>query len=317
MTYSKNSLIEASDYNTLRNSVNNLWGTGSGSSGLGQSSTLPAVSESARVSNTEWKSLANRITTMGEHQGSVLTTLPAFNAGDLIEYVQAVETNLSTIANQRGFAAAQGTTSETKTTTTSTWSNSLTFTHTVSFASGDAARYFFNAGGQILIVPSVISTSTGIGTSLFRSLSQLSGTLVLSGIGGKIADTTYTPFTKIGGRSSMASGDYNTNLGYYALTTSFEQAVKITADSTVNASTGYGNYAPGSFITLDIKSNGTQGSNGDTGSVLTFRTIMDEVPNGLPVIGTTQVACYVKPPSNGNITNTWGTVTVTGIVSGS
>jgi hypothetical protein len=316
MTYAKNSLVEASDYNSLRTSVNSLWGLGSGSVGLGQSNPLAAVASPNTVSSTEWKNLANRITTIGKHQDAVISDLPSYNKGDLIQYVQALTTNISSITASNGSAFGQGTTTETKTSTSSTWSNSLTFTHTVSFDSGDAARYFFNAGGQILLTPSLTSSSTSVGVQLFKTLATLSGTWVVTGIAAKIAQTNYTPFTKIGGSTLTDPSVYNTALGYYGLTTSYAQAVKIVAGPTYSANTGYGSYSAGSFIKLEIKTNGLQGGNNDNGSTLTFKTTMSEVPNGLPISGVTQVACYIKPPSTNYLTNTWGTVTVSGTVTG-
>ena len=45
------------------------------------------------------------------------------------------------------------------------------------------------------------------------------------------------------------------------------------------ASTGPSGYLS-TFIRIIAKSNGTQGSNGDTGSVITLYTLFDEVPDG-------------------------------------
>lgn len=316
MTYSKNSLVEAADYNSLATSFNNIWGTGLGNKGLGQSTVLPSVSTNATVSSTEWTNLANGVAKLGNHQGSILTSLPTFSTGNIITYVAALQTNLTTLNTNAGWAAAQGTTTLTKTETTTSWNTSLTFTQTITFDSGDKARYFFNAGGQIVIQPNISTTSTAQGSVFFRNLAQLCGSWVISGTGGKIVGSTYTPFTKIGGTAAPAS--INTNLGYYGLTTSYQKAIKIMADGSFGGtSTGFGNYGTNSFIELNVKSNGTQGINNDAGNVITVQVIFDEIPNGLLVSGTSSVTCLIKPPSISYVANTWGTVFVEGSVTGS
>jgi hypothetical protein len=312
MTYSANSLIEATDYNTLVGAYNTLWGTGLGSTGLGQTTTLSEVLQESSVLNTEWKNLAAGITNLGVFQGSVVASLPAFNKGDLIAYVAGLQTSLTTLNANKGSAAEQGTMIVNSTETTSSWSNSLTFTQTVTFASGDSARYFFNAGGQIVIQPSMVNSNQATGSVFFNRLATQCGSWVISGLGGKIVGTTYTPFTKLGGRSNVSPSNINTTLGYYNLTTNYQEAVKIFSDDTFG-----GAYSSGSYINLSIKTDGPDGINNDNGSTLTFRIVFDEVPNGLTVSGTTKVSCFVKPPRNLYIRNTWGNISFAGTVTGS
>ncbi len=318
MTYAQNSLVEAADYNNLRTTYNNLWGVGSGSYGLGQATTLNSVAVDSSVTYSEWQALGNGISNLGSHQQSVLTKLPAFNRGDLIAYTSALGSNLTTLNNNRGWARAQGNTLTPVTTqTTSTWNNALTFTQTVTFQSVDRARYFFNAGGQIIIQPVFSSSSGTVGATFFSRLAALCGSWIISGVGGTIAGTTYTPFTKSGGTASVSPSNINTSLGYYGLTTSYQQAIKILSDGTIPSSSIGGSYGTGSYIQLNVKTDGATGSNSGNGSVLSFQTIWDEVPNGLDVIGTTSVQCIIKLPSTSFITSTWGTISVSGTVTGS
>jgi hypothetical protein len=82
------------------------------------------------------------------------------------------------------------------------------------------------------------------------------------------------------------------------------------------ASTGPSGYLS-TFIRVIAKSNGTQGSNGDAGSVITLYTVWDEVPDGLTVgTGSTTTVTAVAPEST-YVANTWGTISVTGTVAGS
>ena len=61
MTYTAGSRIESSDYNTFVSDVNNLWGTGSGNKGYGQSSTVGTVAGGGQVTATQWSTLASRV----------------------------------------------------------------------------------------------------------------------------------------------------------------------------------------------------------------------------------------------------------------
>jgi hypothetical protein len=185
----------------------------------------------------------------------------------------------------------------------------LTFTHTATFANGNAARYFFNAGGQIKMT---VSHPSGTGIDLlFNNLATNVGTVVLSAPTSgtvSIAGTSYNGITKVGGGGSTPTISQNT--GYYALTTSNATVF------TQLASTGPSGYV-GSFIRFIVQSNGTQGSNGDAGSVITIYTIWDEVPDGLVATSGSATTMTLTPPATTNIANTWGAVTLSGTVTGS
>jgi hypothetical protein len=96
----------------------------------------------------------------------------------------------------------------------------MTFTNTVTFASANAARYFFNAGGLVKI--QVSKTSTGnTGDPQWNTLANtLCGAIWISGrVNGAaqtIAGTSYTGTTKIGGSGSPTT--LATSPGWYQLT---------------------------------------------------------------------------------------------------
>ena len=73
----------------------------------------------------------------------------------------------------------------------------MTVTQTITFESGDKARYFFNAGGQIILQPKFTGFDSKLGATVFTNLATSAGTWVISGLGGQIVGTIYTPFTKI------------------------------------------------------------------------------------------------------------------------
>jgi len=66
---------------------------------------------------------------------------------------------------------------------------------------------------------------------------------------------------------------------------------------------------------MTARSNGTQGSNGDSGSVITITTLWDEVPDGLTVGDGSSTTVTAQAPETTYIANTWGTISVSGTVS--
>ena len=317
MSYAQYGLIQATDFNTLVggnptgtvNTLNATWATGSSTAGYGQ----PAVANVAvadSVAASSWNSLITKTANSATHQGSSITSVTAPVAGGSIAYLSAVPTNLTTIYTNRLNAASQSSTPTPNAVTRSTtWSSALTFTHTATFANGDAARYFFNSGGQLKMTVSHANTTAGINL-LFNQLCSNVGTVALSApISGTITvvGTSYNGVTKVGGGGN--SPTILPNNGYYALTTSNANIF------TQTASTGPSGYLS-TFIRFIAKSNGTVGTNGDTGNVITIYSVWDEVPDGL-VVGTGSITTLtVVPPEVTNIANTWGTITLAGSVTG-
>lgn len=315
MSYAQYGLIEATDFNNLvgispsttANRLNTVWSVGGSSAGYGQT-VVPNVSVGGTVTASDWANLVNKTSNSASHQGSTITSVTAPASGGTIAYLSAIPTNINTIYSNRLNATSQGSTTSNTASRGTSWTDSLTFTHTATFANGDAARYFFNAGGQIAMTASHPAGS-GI-NALFNALASAIGTVVMSAPATgtiTIAGTSYNGITKIGGSGSPTITNNN---GYYALTTSNANVFTQTASS---GPSGYLN----SFIRYIVKSNGTQGSNGDTGSIITISTVWDEVPNGLTVSNNSNVTMTIRPPSSTYIANTWGAITLSGSVTGS
>lgn len=320
MSYAQNGTIEAGDFNTLVTgfangasntsaaAINTVWSTGSQNRGYGQTAIV-AEAAGNTVTATKWAALVSNTANAASHQGSSITSVSAPIAGGTITYLSAIPTNLTTVYNNRLNATSQSGTTANTATYASTWVNAVTFTHTVTFANGDAARYFFNSGGQLAITCSHPS-GTGINL-LLNNLASNVGTVVLSAPtsgSATIAGTSYNGVTKVGGGGS--SPTIGTNSGYYSWTTSNANVFYQTA------STGPSGYLS-TNINMFVKTNGTQGSNGDVGSVVTIYTVWDEVPNGLTVGTGSATTVTIRPPSTTYVANTWGTPTVTGTSSGS
>jgi hypothetical protein len=316
MSYAQYGTIQAADYNALvganpggtANVLNTVWATGSGASGYGQTAEAN-VTVGDTVTAVKWANLVSKTSNSASHQSSSITsvTLPA--TGVTITYNANVVTNLQTVYTNRLNAVSQSGTSSNTATYGATWINAITFTHTVSFANGDSARYFFNSGGQLAITCSH-PAGTGINL-LLNNLASNVGTVVLSSPtsgAASIAGTSYNGVTKVGGGGSTPT--IATNSGYYALGTSNANVFYQTA------STGPSGYLS-TNINIFVKTNGTQGSNGDVGNVVTIYTVWDEIPNGLTVATGSATTVTIRPPEVTYIGNTWGTPTVAGTVTGS
>lgn len=315
MSYAQFGLIEATDFNNLvggnpvtsSGRLNTVWATGGTNAGYGQT-PVANVAVGGTVTASDWANLVNRTANSASHQGTSITSVTAPSAGGTVTFLSAIPTNLTTIYNSRLNAAAQGSTTSNTATYSTTWSSALTFTHTATFANGDAARYFFNAGGQLAITCSHPS-GTGINL-LLNNLASNIGTVVLSSPTSgtvTIAGLSYNGITKVGGGGNAPTTSPNT--GYYALTTSNATVF------TQTASTGPSGYLS-TFIRVLVRSNGTQGSNGDAGSVITISTIWDEVPDGLTAAANSATTLTVRPPATTQIANTWGAITLSGTVTG-
>ena len=317
MSYAQNGLIEATDFNTLvgsnpetgANKLNTTWATGGTTAGYGQTAVAQVAGGDTVIATGQWNALVANTASAAAHSGSSITAVTAPSSGGTVTYLSAIPTNLTTIYTNRRNAAAVGSTTTSTATRSTSWENGLTFTHTVTFASGDAARYFFNSGGQIKMTASH-PTGTGINL-LFSDLASNSGTVVQSAPNSgtvSIAGVNYSGITRVGGGGNSPTVD--ANKGYFGLSTSNATVY------TQTASSGPSGYLS-SFIRYITKSNGAQGSNGDTGSVVTIYTIFDEIPNELVASSGTAVTLTLQAPETTNLSASWGTPTLASSVTGS
>jgi hypothetical protein len=165
----------------------------------------------------------------------------------------------------------------------------------VTFASGDAARYFFNAGGKIIINFSATNNTTG----------QSKGNDWVSLIGTKLASITVGATTNSRGGTGGSVSSSNTAKGYWNAGTTNTSIIALTSNS---ATADYGTNS----ISVGIKTNGVQGSNGDVGTILTFQIdANDAAADGFDdAVNLSIVTKFtIRPPETTNLTSTWGTPT--------
>jgi hypothetical protein len=240
MAYSAGSIITAVDYNgfvsTNGQNVNNVWSTGSGTSGYGETA-VSTVASGAIISATQWSTLNSKISAIASHTGSVITNRANPTAGQTISVLANVQTDISTITANRGNAVASGaqyttiagTNSKTGTTGTGISAWSLTFTNTITFANANAARYFFNAGGRLKLETSKTATGTLADPEWNDLATNLMADLFITGRAQTIAGTAYLGTTRSGGTGVPQT--YQNAIGFSSLTATDQLVYRQYADT--------------------------------------------------------------------------------------
>lgn len=312
MTYASGGLIQASDYNTIvgtspsstANQINTVWAVGNAQNGYGQT-PLGQVSSAGTVTATQWASAINTLNSIRTHQSGSGTGIGAPTAGSLIAYLSTFQTNVNTAYSSKLSFNSQGTT-----TTGSVFNpaatagqdatyNGTVATRTITFASADQARYFFNAGGQINFVVTGVTNNDG------TSRSGDMATTIATYLGGVSAFRATTNGGRTGSGGTVTTN--NTSTGYYGLTTT-----ATTLHQIQSASSTYTN----DYVQLQWKSNGAQGSNADNGTVISLlinlysahTTYGSGFNDSLNI--TVNHRIDVVYPETTNLTNSWGTVTI-------
>jgi len=332
MTYSTGSIILADDYNTFvgnvsGNCINNVWGTGTVSDlGWGQSN-IANVAVGGTVTATQWATLVNNLTTMGQHTGATITSRTAPVAGNTISVLANVATDINTLTLARGNAVASGTeygtftgnVSKTTATGSGTTAWTITFTHTITFPSAAQARYFWNAGGIVRLKYGKSSTGTDHDAD-WNTLAGQCGSINLTGrVNGatqSIASQAYTGTTRIGGTGGTQT-TLSTTTGWYNLTaspTTIFQLNNATSPYTPEYIRTTATATSSTVLTLvttwvDDGSSGAGVSSNITGGTATTSpstTITGTAP--------TVLVTYL-PPESTYLSNSWGTPTIAATVA--
>ena len=310
MTYASGGLIQATDYNgfvgtspsSTANQLNTVWAVGNGNAGYGQSA-LPQVSAAGTVTATQWASLINTLNSVYVHQTGSGTGLGAPTAGSLISYMSVLSGDINTAYSNRLAAASNGSTttgsvfSATTTAAAGVGSNINLVERTVTFSSGDAARYFFNAGGYLNIV--VTGCTNNDGTARSADLCTLWATNV-GGVSGFRSATN-------GGRTGTGGTvtNNNTGIGYYTNTTA--GTAYWTVSSTTSPYT-----ADFAYIYCYTGTPNVSG-NADNGNVIKFgwgyNSAAHSAFNGTLNVTLNHRIDIVYPEST-NLSPSWGTVTI-------
>jgi hypothetical protein len=314
MSYAQGDLIEATDYNNIIGSNTStdtstfhaVWAWGNGSRGYGQT-PISNVSVAGTVTATQWATLVNNVNSANLHIRNTSSGLTANTAGQTIGFSGGLQpaitrlnqdrllfaTNSAVIVNHNSLTAYSAWTSAS---TTATLTRS--FGANVDFGTPDRARFFFNAGGRLKF--NVSAVNNGGASSRSAAAAALFG--YLGGIATFDANTN-------GGRTGTGGtlGTNDTAKGYYTATVANITLVSVTS-TTASYTTD--------TATVTYRTNGTQGSFNDNGSILSFWCTINSTQgagtgfdDSLTVTPT--VTIDVSYPETVNLANTWGAVTVT------
>ena len=316
MAYAQGGTIQATDYNglaqtTVNGNIAYVWGTGSAEWGYGQTTTqIASVSAAGTVTATQWAGLVYTLNRVLGHQyaaGAQLATGSniGITAGATITYFANVASAVSNVAtNHRGFGSQGTTLTGSNFTATQSYADSSTgysfsTARVVTFASGDAARYFFNAGGTLQLVITATNNNATARSSDYVTLFQ-------TNLGGTIVGAqTNTARSGTGGTLNAS----NTAAGYYSLSATPATYANLTsASATYTYNTDW--------MRLNLSTNGTQGTNSDQGSTITF-TVDTAQPaqtnsnfnDAVNVTVTTRVDIVL--PETTFLANTWGVIGIT------
>lgn len=269
------------------NNINKIWGTGSADYGYGQSTTISSVTAGSTVAATQWNTLLDRMQSIKNHQGSSISSSAGTLAGgDPISAILTISTDITTLGTNRlNVSGGNVTLSNAVTGTrtfTGTWSVATVHEVSFTFASVDAARYFFNAGGTLRWDGSINSYTTDDKTLDWENL----------------LETRFGTFS-FGATSSSLSGNgtistNNATTGYYDLVgTGYNTIFKM-----FGGQTSYTVYNT-NYIQIDVKTDGSTGSNSGNGYIITIKATMQD-----------DAADEVNDPTldtiDGNLVSNWG-----------
>jgi len=221
-------IIEASDYNTIRTKVANVMGIGGVGNGVtadygyGQQLNSTAVNpadinlEKRKITKAQWDDLRWDIINASIHQLDTIPDLNIVATTDPIKYgsdqpnyqyntaADTVRTNRYRVATTQSITRLP-TAAVTRSTA---WSNAVSCQVTMTFATSDQARYFWNSGGVIRF-----NSSRSGGTSLDQNTAW---TRLLTAVGNQdFNNRTVTP----------------TGVGVYTLTNVFQTYYENSASS--------------------------------------------------------------------------------------
>jgi hypothetical protein len=214
MTYSIGGLIQATDYNgfvstTAGANINATWNTTYGQAAVG------TVSAAGLVTATQWATLNNTLSSQAAHQGTTITSRSSPVAGNTIQILSNLNTDITNTFNNRFNAAASGaqftgwtgTASQTSKVgdTNNNWT--ITFTDTVTFANATAATNFFGAGGYFKTQFSKTSTGEDADAEWNNLVNTVCGDVFFTSDASSkvIAGTTYLGTKVIGGSGTPST----------------------------------------------------------------------------------------------------------------
>jgi hypothetical protein len=310
MAYASGGIISASDFNGIANGTSGaniawVWGTGYGATGYGQSVTnLASLSSGAQVTALQWSNMLSALNgCLGHQSGAAAQLAPAalnYTAGSTITYFANVATAATTInTNYALYNSTQGATTtgsnfDDAVSTSTGLSNAVYGLRTVTFASADQARVFFNAGGQLNYV---VSTPTGAGSGAQNDFIGMIG-----GLGGW------------GQRNTTSTGRTGTGqtLGTNSTTFGYRNNVLNSWTTVVSVTSTAASYTSDTAV-IQVQTNSSTTTNGANGATVQFQCVYNIADHtwddSISVTHRTRVD-IIKPETT-YLSDVWGTITIT------
>ena len=300
MTYEQGGRIQATDFNGFVSSgspnLNSFWSTGSESLGYGQTA-VSTVAQNSLVYALSWANLINAINNSALHQGTSITAIDVPTTSAEISYESTLSSSLTSVYNNSLNVNAVGTDITNSGTRTADWGTNASIPTvssviTVTFGSYNQARYFFNAGGTIIVS---CSRTGGAGSAVDLTWTQMCtdiGTLGLPAVSTSqsIASTSYTGLTQFNGTGETP--DIYIRSGFYDLTSTPQMLFRQFAGSSYTSDNIDIEYSlSGGVVTITVNFN-------------------DGTTNSTNITGNLTVTAVARPPSTTYISNSWGTPVV-------
>ena len=285
MAYQAGDTILDDEYLTFVNSssdpygYNHFAGTGATVYGLGQTA-IATVTAGDTITAAQWNSLFTGMTNIANHTNRTLTSAAAVSTGNTIAIRAALISDLAGLASD----VAAGSPSATALTNSATknadtannWTTTQTVTTTWTAASAAALRYFFNAGGKIVIDwsnPTLPTGSTNAKNTEWIDICGRAGPITI----------------KAHDLDSGGSGTINNDFGFHDLTGSYQTLMTTTGDTSPYTANTLVLSALVSGATLTIRTVYTDGA-ADTTYLSATQTDNDYV-------GVLRMASYARNPN--------------------
>ena len=318
MGYVAGEKILDDEYNTFVNSssspygYNHFAGTGALNYGLGQTEIATNVAGDT-ITAAEWNSLFTGMDNIANHTNDTLSSTAARSAGDTIAIKSALTTDLATLAASVAAGCTSATAvsagSELQSSTSSTrWTGSHIVEHSITFASNNALRWFFNAGGTMRMTFTRNSNGGGSATSKDSSVDEL-----ITAIGNfdlKSGVSTRSGSGETVTTNGLANGVFDLGTGYTVLLkltqssgtyTSMYIDIQAKLDAAIASATVVTMY----YRIVDVDSGDSGYTSGNTSGV-------DQYAN---YIGTTDFSTRIVAPTTGEGLASVSTISSSAVVS--
>jgi hypothetical protein len=306
------------EYNTFVNSssspygYNHFAGTGALNYGLGQTEIATNVAGDT-ITAAEWNSLFTGMDNIANHTNDTLTSTAARSAGDTIAVKSALEADLATLAASVAAGCTSATAvsagSELQSSTSDTrWVGSHIVEHSITFASNNALRWFFNAGGTMRMTFTRNSNGGGSATSKDSSVDEL-----ITAIGNfdlKSGVSTRSGSGETVTTNGLANGVFDLGTGYTVLlkltqASGTYTSMYIDIQAKLNAAIASATVVTMYYRLVDVDSGDSAYTSGNTSGV-------DQYAN---YIGTTDFSTRIVAPTTAQGLASVSTISSSAVVS--